>query len=84
MMKDDHVYSPDGWHWDPHNKLPVYVMQRYSTDDMCATSGQIEYAQVYYPKINPFSADIFKGNMGSVWMVATDLVPIRNQCEFQL
>lgn len=84
MNKNSHTYSPNGWHWDPNNHLPVYVLETYFVDDAESPTDQIEYALVYFPKISPNNTDHFMGNMNLVWMVATDLVPIRKQCEFQL
>ena len=72
-------YSPNNWRWDPNDHLPVYVLRSYFVDDLESPTDQIEYAYVSFPRILPERGSIV--NTDRKWMAATDLVPIRKQCE---
>ena len=79
----DKEYSPSNWHWDPHQHMPVYVHHRCFVNDPESQNGQIEYAHVSYPSIHP-KADYDMIIFETTGTVAANIVPIRNQFEFQL
>ena len=81
--KEINNYNPRNWHWDSNNHLPVYVHENYFVSDPESPNGQIEYFLVSYPRIAPDNGDELR-DFDVLWMAAMNLVPIQNQCEFQL